>query len=179
MGNKIIVVNGMSGSGKTTLSKALESSDASYRYFHEIGKELRKEVSFTTTTNDADFDRRILLMENERDLTIMQTDKTAIVETWHTGNTAFALARGSPLASEFLDNLGNKLTIFDVMHVLIEVSWDTFRKRAAPTEPESFFRRLMENLEMLYERYSIEPIRVGNDGNISDSFNSLLQRIRK
>lgn len=90
---KIIVFNGVHGAGKSTLAQLFVERNQGFAYFPEIGGQLRQEVSYNALQSKEDFDLEVMKRELRRDAQLFTDPKTPVVEIWHIGNMAYALAR--------------------------------------------------------------------------------------
>lgn len=94
---KIIVSNGVHGAGKSTIGRLFVDRNRGFAYFPEIGGQLRREVSYNALQSKEDFDLEVIKRELARDEQLLISPNTPVVETWHIGNMAYALARNPQL----------------------------------------------------------------------------------
>jgi len=98
-----ICLLGPHGVGKTTLAKTLSHiSGAAYR--EELGRVLRDEAlardpDATALRFDADFDRRVIEGDLQRDARAWPA--RCVLETWHPGNFGYARVRSPEVAALF------------------------------------------------------------------------------
>jgi hypothetical protein len=101
---KLLVLIGPHGAGKSTLGRAIAAA-IGWRYDDEIGERLRhaalsKDSSAHAQRPQAEFDEAVLRAELERDAT-SDASEPRVVETWHPGNLAYALARSPAVAAKW------------------------------------------------------------------------------
>lgn len=168
---KIIVTNGQHGAGKTTIGRfvagALNSIFAS-----EIGGALRQEVSYNALESATDFDREVMRRELLRDHELRENPIAApyVVETWHTGNLAYALLRSPELASAYLDELRKQLLRFQVSHLLFTISDNTFFDRMTEkVDPErrndllAFYKGIVHQTRKIYADLGLSYEEIDNE----------------
>jgi hypothetical protein len=103
-----IVLLGCHGAGKTSLGKAL-GDHLGWRFHEEIGRVLAENPRWrapeiTAAEAQQAFDDEVFRRERRRDLT-WSPEVPRLIETWHPGNLAYALARGSKISPRHLDHL--------------------------------------------------------------------------
>jgi deoxyadenosine/deoxycytidine kinase len=171
---KIIVMNGPHGAGKTTLSKRI-SPAIGVEFIPEIGGKLRQEVSYNSLESSVDFDREVMRREILRDHQLLRLDdnKRYIVETWHTGNIAYATQRSPGIIPIYLREYEKQLRKFLAMHLLINVDDQTFMKRITEKVPDDkkdellmFYKNIIESTKSLYSRYDLPFEEFDNSGDL-------------
>lgn len=172
---KLIVMNGPHGAGKTTIARLLESKFGVV-FVPEIGGKLRQEVDYNAIESGTDFDREVMRREILRDHSLVR-DKDCggfIVETWHTGNIAYAAERSPVFLQKYIREFEKQLQKFSTRHILMDINDSTFLIRATENVPEDkkndlldFYRRIVESTKSLYSRYNLGFDEVNNDGDIS------------
>ncbi len=161
---RIFVFNGIANSGKTTLAQAVSKASDRFSFFPEVGGMLRNEVTYSNLESGEEFDLEVLRRELRRDKQLIECDAVPIVETWHIGNAAYAMARNPDITGTFLQAIEMQMSEFEPIAVLLKISWPTFRSRATlADEPEFFFRKVLEGTLDLYERFGIKHMILDND----------------
>lgn len=90
----LIYLCGPHTSGKTTILKYLQNNHLVEYTGEEIGKSLYYSRSFSPEKQDDGFESEVTRLELERDRFIHHNGfQTAVVESWHTGNLAYAMVR--------------------------------------------------------------------------------------
>jgi hypothetical protein len=142
----LLVLLGPHGAGKTAIGSSMPKTE--YAFFREVGRELRSKVDFDVTTSCFLFDQEVMKLELARDTALRSETRLPVIETWHVGNIAFALARGhSDLASRYLGYTREQLSLFDPAIVRLKVSDEVFvsrvtESRVSSVEALSFYRRV-------------------------------------
>lgn len=184
---KILVMNGHHGTGKTTIGR-LVSQKFGNRFLEEIGGRLREEVAYGTLDSKTDFDREVMRRELLRDHQLLRTQTTdiPIIETWHTGNIAYAMKRSPDLIAFYLKEFVKQLSKFDVFHILITVDNSTFFSRIIDKLPESrkkeladFYREITQNTRHIYNSNNLEFEEVENSSSISMAENKTSDILQK
>lgn len=183
---KIIVMNGPHGAGKTTIAKLLSPKNG-IEFAHEIGGKLRQEVSYNSLESGVDFDREVMRREILRDHQLIR-DKNSdihIVETWHTGNIAYAAERSPEFISTYQQEFEKQLKKFSVIHVLVNIGDSTFIARVTEKVPENqktelldFYKRIISYTKSLYSRYNLEFTEVDNSDDISIAEEIITRKIK-
>ena len=153
---RIVVLVGVHGCGKTFLGRMLEKDG--FRFFPEIGTEMRKDSNKNVGESQNDFDSLILERESKRDSESVVNSVNPIIETWHIGNYAFAITRGSIIDGygEFIDNL---MESFYPLILHLKIDDKTFidrntEKNISPQESLAFYRCLDKNLTQIIDGLS-------------------------
>lgn len=147
----VLVLAGVHGAGKTTIGSALGLKHQ-IAFYGEIGWQLRRRVDFAVTEASEAFDREVMRLELDRDRVIQQCQSIPVVETWHLGNIAFCLSRGScKVADSYMHAFEMALNRFDPYVCLITIDDDTFLQRVserqvAPQEALGFYRTVEDNI---------------------------------
>lgn len=162
---KVVAVMGVHAAGKTTLAEGLGAYG--YSPLPEIGNALSSTVRCTTTSACSVFDNDIMLRELFRDTDILKSDSTPVIETWHPGNIAYAMARGNdePVCS-YLGALPTQLRKFDPTLLLLEIDEETFYQRStlhADKELWDFFTKLYGHLKGVMDKFQLPYTTI--DGN--------------
>ena len=72
---------------------------------------------------DSTFDKKVMSLEFARDNCYCSSNrKVQIVETWHPGNIAYAMARSSPIVCAYKNRFLRSLQKFDVKCLILDVS---------------------------------------------------------
>ena len=146
---KTIAFIGAHGSGKSTLGRKLASC-LGWHFHDEIGERLRREKLAESLENHAqrcipNFDRQIMEAELQRDL--CQTFPR-VVETWHPGNLAYALARSPDVHRQYAPLLKKHIAAFrsSVLLIPLRISHTTLQERRHEPGPDhaSFDRFLLQ-----------------------------------
>jgi dephospho-CoA kinase/adenylate kinase family enzyme len=171
----IIIANGPHGAGKTLIGKNL-SKKLSIDYIHEIGGQLRQEVEYNALESNINFDREVMRRELLRDHQLLRdkNSETYIIETWHTGNIAYATERSPNLTPIYLEELKKQLQKFSILHLLFTINDSTFLKRATEKVPEDqkgdlleFYKKITNHTQTIYSRFNLDFKEVENNGEIS------------
>jgi predicted ATPase len=153
----LIVLLGVHGAGKTTFGSSLPVDR--FAFYGEIGTQLRAEVDFGVTSPQEDFDREVMLREVQRDHELLAEPRIPVVETWHIGNLAFALARGSNvIAMQYRQIITKQLANFDVVAMLFTLQDDEFlsrvtEKKTTPSDALRFYRKVAQYQHSLLDEY--------------------------
>lgn len=172
----LIVTNGVHGAGKTTVGK-LVAVELRIPYKPEIGGQLRQEVDYNAMESATDFDREVMRRELMRDHQVQRDSNEAfILETWHTGNIAYALERNPKFAQTYMIELARQLKKFNVFHCLFQINDQTFINRATervhPGEMNSlveFYRRIEDHTIRLYQNFQLSFSTVDNNGDLTEA----------
>lgn len=184
----LIVLNGPHGAGKTTIGRLM--ADIFQTVFQaEIGGILRQEVGDNALNSSEEFDREVMRRELLRDYDLRKNDISSphVVETWHTGNIAYALLRSPGLAIAYLDELIKRLSRFEVFHVLLTISDSTFSSRATEKVETKdrekllrFYKTIVENTKHLYSKLNLVHMEVeNNQGSVEETLQKLLESLKK
>jgi dephospho-CoA kinase len=183
----IVVANGPHGTGKTTVSRVV-SQDTGSRYLEEIGGQLRKEVDYNAIESTVDFDREVMRRELLRDHQLLRApnSETYIVETWHTGNIAYALKRSPSLAASYIEEFKKQLQKFSVFHILLTINDSTFLHRATEKVVEAktnellcFYRDITAHTRKLYSMLNLDYKEVENDGDLNMTRNNVRNLVQQ
>lgn len=141
---KIIVLVGVHGSGKTSLGRRLQQDG--FEFFSEIGTEMRYKTEKNVCESQEDFDLLVLEKETQRDTETIIKSAHPVVETWHIGNYAFALTRGT-LIEGYDELIEKQLRLFYPLIVKLNIDENTFlsrntEKNIDPHESFLFYKRL-------------------------------------
>ncbi|MFD8049325.1 hypothetical protein ACFV5E_38480 [Streptomyces chartreusis] len=143
---RVIVLLGVHGAGKTTLGSALPSDR--FAFFPQIGTTLRAAVDYGVTVPIESFDTQVMQIELERDAKMTREERLPVIESWHIGNIAFAMARGSDgTVARYRDSLMRQLEIFTPHIVKLHLPDHEFlervtEKHTTPHEALIFYRTL-------------------------------------
>ena len=177
---KIIVFNGIHSAGKSDLGKKLEERLAGFRYFGEVGLELRMEGELEVSDPGLDFDRQILKRESERDAEVLACKEMPVIETWHIGNTAYAMGRTPEVVPLFNERLREMLKAVQPLAIFLEISHDTYQKRKSERhDDEEFYIKLAGNTKKAYKDFGIDYIVISNDGDIEDAFDEISAKLKE
>ena len=153
----LVVLLGVHGAGKTTFGLSLPADR--YAFYGEIGTQLRAAVDFGVTSPQEDFDREVMLREVQRDDELLTESRIPVVETWHIGNLAFALARGSNvIAMQYRQVMTRQLAHFDVAAIVLTLPDEEFLSRAtekktSPSDALRFYREVEQYQHSLLKEY--------------------------
>jgi hypothetical protein len=177
---EILVFNGVHSSGKSTLAQSFSREHEGFTYFHEIGGQLRQEVTYNALESGESFDIEVMKREIARDYEILNCTNTPLVETWHLGNMAYALTRAPKLFDKYKIAFEQQLELFMPRAVLVLINWDIFRKRATEKIPldqmdelVDFYDKVLEHTYKIYETFNIDYFHVKNEGLFQESIASL------
>ena len=177
---KIVVFNGIHSAGKSELGKKLEERLGGFRYFGEVGLELRMEGELEVSDPGLDFDRQILKRESERDAEVLACREIPVIETWHIGNTAYAMGRTPEIVPLFNERLRDMLKVVQPLAIFLEISHDTYQKRkAARHDDEEFYMKLIGNTKKVYRDFGIDYIVESNDGDIEGTFGDIAAKLKE
>lgn len=184
----LIVLNGPHGAGKTTIGRIIANIFQT-AFQAEIGGILRQEVGYNALDSSEEFDREVMRKELLRDYDLRENDISSqyVVETWHTGNIAYAMLRSPDLAIAYLDELIKRLSRFEVSHVLLTISDSTFFSRATEKVETRdrekllrFYKTIVENTKDLYSKLNLVHIEVeNNQGSVKKTLQKLLESLKK
>lgn len=155
----LVVLLGVHGSGKTTFGSSLPVDQ--FAFYGEIGAHLRAAVDFGVTSPQEDFDREVMLREVQRDQELLAEPRIPVVETWHIGNLAFALARDShSVAMQYRQMLTKQLANFEVAAIVFTLPDSEFLSRASekkttPHDALCFYRQVEQYYQSLLDEYVV------------------------
>lgn len=177
----IIVLNGKHQAGKTTLGTMLLEKSDKFKFFPEIGGQLRNEVQYNSLSSSEPFDREVMRRELERSQEILQCQKIPVVETWHPGNIAYAEQRSPLMVPEYLRKAEEELGIFKPIPVIVDVTEPTFRSRITehirPDEVDilaQFYQGIFQSTVGFYIRHKIQPLFVNGELPVQQSLQNLI-----
>jgi hypothetical protein len=153
----LVVLLGVHGAGKTTFGLSLPADR--FAFYGEIGAHLRAAVDFGVTSPQEDFDQEVMLREVQRDDELLAEPRIPVVETWHIGNLAFALARGSNVtAMQYRQIITRQLAYFDVAAIMLTLPDSEFldratEKKTSPRDALRFYRRVERYQHSLLNEY--------------------------
>ena len=158
----IVCLLGIHTSGKTAIGEKLHL--LGLPYYFEIGNKLIQTVDFSSPDAVEWLDREIMKRELGRDdFFLHQGIKTAVVETWHIGNIAYAQIRTPSVANEYKDLLKEQLLKYNPLFFFLDISKETFRKRAnkpvllgVEEDQFIFYQNIRENILSLFNEYKID-----------------------
>lgn len=186
----IVVLNGIHTAGKSTIGSEL-GKRCGFSYYPEIGKVIRQEWEAQTGSlgapaalSDA-FDLEVMTRESDRDAVLLTDPNLPIVETWHTGNMAYLIARNREhMVSEYANRFSDTLQTFRPMIVYVTVSEETFRQRADQYTHFNdmdalfaFYQRVDYATRELCSRYNLHPIYLSNEGDLNESVTLLTREL--
>lgn len=181
---KILVFNGVHGAGKSTIARLFVERDRGFAYFPEIGGQLRREVSYNALQSKEDFDLEVMKREMARDKQLLIDPKIPVIETWHIGNMAYALARNPHLFPNYREGLSKQLLLFDPTAILLDIAWDTFRLRTTEKIASgqvdrliAFYQEVLENTVKIYGQFDIPYFRVKNEGDLGESIETVGEKL--
>lgn len=183
---QIVVTNGPHGSGKTTIGRML-SDQLQIPYIAEIGGQLRKEVAYNVLESSTDFDREVMRRELLRDHEILRdgTSQSFVLETWHTGNIAYALQRSPELFKGYINEFKKELTRFEVLHLLFAIDDQNFINRVTekigPGEMDKlldFYKGITKNTKELYESLGLKFELIDNNEGTDTAFQKALAAVK-
>lgn len=157
----IICLLGIHTSGKTTIGEKLHS--LGLPYYLEIGNELIRKLKPKTLEEAMLLDKEIMRREIERDsLIVREGVKTAVIETWHVGNIAYAEIRTPSVANEYKSLLNELFNKCSPLFFFLDISDETFRERANKLVPIgidenvfTFYQNIKNNILSLLKELNI------------------------
>jgi thymidylate kinase len=180
---EVIVLNGIHGAGKSTLGERLQKQGSIY--LPEIGRELRRRVSYTVFEQMEDFDRNVMNEELKRDVMLLETKGIPVIETWHPGNIAYAMIRNPKLAEEYMQEFNATLQYFKPTMVMLGINRQTFNSRTSENTGNKnsedlwyFYKKIRTNTLQIYNDFNLNHILVDGNKNIEEvgrEMNSLLR----
>jgi len=179
---KILVLLGSHGAGKTTLGLALPKGQ--FSYYEELGRRLRSSVNCSVLCSCYLFDQEVMRQELERDEILHSDIRLPIVETWHIGNIAFALARKSvAIADQYLAVVRERIHAFCPSFIFLRISDLEFFKRASErrvdlTEVLSFYRAVEQrSLRLIRQLLGDEScvLFLENNSDLKTSVNHIME----
>lgn len=181
---EVIVLNGIHGAGKSTLGERLQKQGGIY--LSEIGRELRRRVSYNVFEQVEDFDRHVMNEELKRDEMLLETKGISVIETWHPGNIAYAMIRNPKFAEEYIQEFSARLQYFKPTMVMLDINRQTFNSRTSENIGNKnsedlwyFYKKIKANTLKIYGDFSLNHIFVDGNKNIEEvgrEMNSLLQK---
>ncbi len=170
----LVVLNGPHGAGKSTIGRSLAVKFAA-PYLEEIGGKLRGEVKYNSLDSTSEFDREVMRRELLRDhQTLRDSSATiSIVETWHTGNIAYALKRSPDIALKYIEILRKQLLNFEVHHLQFVVSDEVFLKRVSENVGRDelyklllFYKDINKFTKDLYQSFGFRNVEIDNSDSL-------------
>lgn len=145
-----IALVGPHGAGKTTSGRAL-AEQLGLPFAPEIGRLLSEDLAWRPSGSDATrpqlaFDREVLDREVRRDGTARR-DQARVVETWHPGNLAYALARSPELAPWAWQESLAAVRRRPALLVVVDCSDAELRQRQSEAGDFGFFARVGRDAE--------------------------------
>ncbi len=183
---QIVVTNGPHGAGKTTIGRML-SDHLNIPHVAEIGGKLRQEVSYNVLESTSDFDREVMRRELLRDHELLRdgNSHSFILETWHTGNIAYALQRSPEIFKNYVNELKKQLTRFEVLHLLFAIDDQSFVQRVTERIGEGemgrlldFYKGITRNTKELYESLGLKFEEIDNNGKTDIALKKALKASR-
>jgi len=175
---KIIVLNGIHASGKTEVGKFLQKNGYDYR--EEIAQILISRGETAGTASSAEFQRKVMNMEIERDKGVIACTHPIIIETWHTGNIAHMYAKGfiddAKNYEEYLHQFMNQG--YDISAIFITIPFDVMGKRSnlykvVTPEVKDFYKRVQDSTFGIYDKFKIKNTKVNNEYEFNECANNV------
>ncbi|QDO43362.1 hypothetical protein FNV62_39115 [Streptomyces sp. RLB3-17] len=152
---RVVVLLGVHGAGKTTLGSALPSGK--FAFFPQIGTTLRAAVDYGVTVPVESFDTQVMQIELERDAKINREKRLPVIESWHIGNIAFAMARGSDeTVARYRDALMRQLEIFTPHIVKLRLPDHDFLERVTEKRTTSYEALIFYRTVECYENSLVD-----------------------
>jgi hypothetical protein len=180
---RLVVTNGVHGAGKTTVGKMVAESLA-IPHKEEIGGKLRHQVDYNALQSSSGFDREVMRRELLRDHELLRDDSTDafIVETWHTGNIAYALQRSPDIASAYIEEFRKLLPRFGALHIMFLIDNQNFLQRSTEKiSPEDtgklldFYLAVAGHTRFLYNSLGLKNSEIDNNGEPRFAFQQTLE----
>ncbi|MDR2730332.1 MAG: hypothetical protein LBB81_05475 [Treponema sp.] len=126
----IIYLCGPHTAGKTSIIKSLQDDSTIDYTGGEIGKELYYSRSLNTVKQDENFELEVTQLELKRDAFIFQNKyKISVVESWHTGNLAYAMVRNPHSAGKLVPLINTSPLLQRSYGIWLRVSKENIFKR--------------------------------------------------
>lgn len=178
---KIFVFNGIHGSGKTTLIKQLMTLYPNkFIFYPEIGRQVRKEVSYNSLESGEGFDREVMRRELKRDALLLTDPRIPLVETWHIGNIGYSAARSPRLIKKYESTLKKQLELFNPSIIFVDISWKIFKTRISEKirndqvkDLIKFYKIITAKTHELYRTHKIDFSVIKNEGSLSKNIIAL------
>ncbi len=179
---QIVVTNGPHGAGKTTIGRML-SDQLKIPHISEVGGQLRQEVAYNTLESSKDFDREVMRRELLRDHEILRdkTSQSFILETWHTGNLAYALQRSPEIFQNYINEFKKQITRFEVLHLLFGIDDQNFINRVTEKIGDGemgklldFYKGITKYTKQLYESLGLKFEEIDNNGERNETLKKAL-----
>ena len=133
---EVVALIGLPASGKTQVGKSL--GKAGFDYQPEIAEELIFQGFVAGESADTRFDSEVMEKEFARDRKLLDAyDITLVIETWHPGNLAYALARSAPIFEQYKARLQASLNTFDVKCLVLDIDPTVSYKRFSQLADEA------------------------------------------
>lgn len=180
---QIVVTNGPHGAGKTTIGRMLSES-MKVPHITEIGGQLRQEVTYNALESSSDFDREVMRRELLRDHELLRdtNSRSFILETWHTGNIAYALQRSPEIFKNYVSEFKKQLTRFEVLHLLFAIDDQSFIQRVTEKIGEGemgklldFYKGITRNTKELYDSLGLKFEEIDNNGDTNIALQKALE----
>jgi len=116
-----------------------------------------------------------MTLELERDRALQQDECVPVVESWHIGNIAFALARNNAdIAQEYTEALKSRLCDFDPWIAMIQIDDETFLGRSSERGITGkavlpFYRVVEEHVLRLIRSFGLNHLMIDGTQDVNDN----------
>lgn len=124
MDNLPIFFCGPHCSGKTSILKDLHKEGLLSEIGLEIGKELFYQRHIDTASQGEEFEKEITQMEIKRDVEYAKRRGTIGIESWHSGNLAYAMVRNQSVVPYLLQEIKKSPMLPLAYGICFHVSWE-------------------------------------------------------
>jgi len=178
----IIALIGLPSSGKTLLGKYLKN--LGYCFRTEVAGTLISQGFTAGEKADQDFDKKVMRMEFSRDnLFCLSNSIVQVVETWHPGNMAYAMARSSPIVRQYKDQFRLLLQRLEARCLVLDLDPQiSYLRSYALQKPTcnsvNFLVKVQKYMSMLMEEFGLTSITIDATGCSKDMINRAVESVQ-
>jgi adenylate kinase family enzyme len=186
---RVIALVGLPGSGKTEVGGALAKSG--YHYEPEIAEKVISQGFVAGENADSRFDSEIMEKEFARDHELLESPHTTfVIETWHPGNLAYALARGAPIFQGYKARFQRSLETFDVKCLVLDIGpalsferWtqlpDDTKKIKSTSVSIDFLKKVHDSIGYVLRELNLQAIFIDGSAPLDRVRHNVLTVIRE
>jgi len=158
----VVALVGLPSSGKTILGSFLELSG--FRFLTEVAEAFRLTGVTVGEKATSDFDRKVMQIEFRRDKCFLRSNNTVlIVETWHPGNLAYAIARSSPVVGTYKSRFLSKAEKVRIRCIVLNISPNTSCLRSLKGEKPAdnslrFLEAVQRHMRAVIEEFGLVSV---------------------